>query len=79
MSARIWASLDRVFLGPLAARRGLLGRLLRVLRYPYAVVRDLARGEINLHAMGLVYTTLLSVVPAARLQFRNPQGVRRPS
>ena len=34
-----------------------------MLRYPYAVVRDLARGEINLRAMGLVYTTLLSLIP----------------
>jgi hypothetical protein len=38
-------------------------RCLRLLRYPYAVVRDLARGEINLRAMGLVYTTLLSLIP----------------
>jgi membrane protein len=27
------------------------------------VVRDLARGEINLRAMGLVYTTLLTLIP----------------
>jgi len=69
MWARIWASLDWCFLGPPAARPGLLGSLLRVLRYPYAVVRDLARGEINLRAMGLVYTTLLSVIPLLAFSF----------
>ena len=37
--------------------------LLDLLRYPYALIRDLLTGELNLRAMGLVYTTLLSVVP----------------
>jgi len=63
MWARIWALLDRCFFGPASVRPGLLGTALRLLRYPYAVVRDLARGEINLRAMGLVYTTLLSLIP----------------
>ncbi|HSY06547.1 MAG TPA: YihY/virulence factor BrkB family protein [Steroidobacteraceae bacterium] len=63
MWARIWALLDWCFFGPASARPGLLGTALRLLRYPYAVVRDLARGEINLRAMGLVYTTLLSLIP----------------
>jgi membrane protein len=63
MWARIWALLDWCFFGPASARPDLAGRVLRVLRYPYAVVRDLMRGEINLRAMGLVYTTLLSIIP----------------
>jgi membrane protein len=63
MWARIWAFLDWCFFGPASARAGALGRSLRVLRYPYAVVRDLGRGEINLRAMSLVYTTLLSLIP----------------
>jgi membrane protein len=61
--ARIWAFLDWCFFGPRSARPGLPGRSVRVLRYPYAVVRDLLRGDINLRAMGLVYTTLLSIIP----------------
>ena len=31
----------------------LLGRLLGLLRYPYALLRDLWAGELNLRAMGL--------------------------
>ena len=44
-------------------------RTLRLLRYPYAVLRDLSRGEINLRAMSLVYTTLLSLIPLLAFSF----------
>src|SRR3984885_7171059 len=63
MWARIWTFLDWCFFGPASDRPGGLGATLRLLRYPYAVVRDLARGEITLRAMGLVYTTLLTLIP----------------
>jgi membrane protein len=69
MWVRIWAFLDRCFFGAASARPGALGVALRVLRYPYAVVRDLSRGEINLRAMGLVYTTLLSLIPLLAFSF----------
>src|SRR6266403_2567790 len=69
MWMRIWAFIDWCFFGPASARAGLLGGSLRVLRYPYAVVRDLARGEINLRAMSLVYTTLLSLIPLLAFSF----------
>ncbi|HEY1874275.1 MAG TPA: YihY/virulence factor BrkB family protein [Steroidobacteraceae bacterium] len=69
MWVRIWALLDRCFFGAASARSGALGATLRVLRYPYAVVRDLSRGEINLRAMGLVYTTLLSLIPLLAFSF----------
>jgi membrane protein len=42
---------------------------LRLLRYPYALLRDLSRGQINLYAMGLVYATLLSLVPLLAFAF----------
>ncbi len=43
--------------------------LRRVLRITYAVIRDLMNGQISLHAMSLVYTTILSVVPLLALSF----------
>jgi len=69
MWMRIWAFLDWCFFGPASTRAGMAGAALRVLRYPYAVVRDLLRGEINLRAMGLVYTTLLSLIPLLAFSF----------
>jgi len=69
MWQRIWAFLDWCFFGPASTRAGIRGMSLRVLRYPYAVVRDLSRGEINLRAMGLVYTTLLSLIPLLAFSF----------
>src|SRR5579863_1317735 len=69
MWTRIWAFLDWCFFGPASMRVGLGGGALRVLRYPYAVVRDLSRGQINLRAMSLVYTTLLSLIPLLAFSF----------
>src|SRR5580658_10787680 len=69
MWARIWALLDRCLFGLASTREGPLGTVLRLLRYPYAVLRDLSRGEINLRAMGLVYTTLLSLIPLLAFSF----------
>jgi len=39
------------------------------LRVLYVVIRDLIGGELNLRAMSLVYTTLLSVVPLLAVSF----------
>jgi membrane protein len=65
----MWAFLDWCFFGPASTRPGLLALLIRTLSYPYAVVRDLWRGDINLRAMGLVYTTLLSLIPLLAFSF----------
>jgi membrane protein len=70
----LWTLLDRVLFGPLSVDHGApaqraLSVLLRILRYPFALLRDLSRGQINLHAMGLVYTTLLSIVPLIAFTF----------
>jgi membrane protein len=69
MWQRIWGFLDRWLFGPASQRPGLLGGTLRLLRYPYALLRDLSRGEINLRAMSLVYTTLLSLIPLLAFAF----------
>ena len=51
-----WAAL------PAAPRLGLV-----LVRYVYALLRDIVAGPLTLHAMGLVYVTLLSVPPCAGL------------
>ncbi|MFW5823822.1 MAG: YihY/virulence factor BrkB family protein, partial [Marinobacter sp.] len=38
-------------------------------RVVYAVTRDVVSGKLTLHAMSLVYTTLLSIVPMLALSF----------
>lgn len=42
---------------------------LRAVRTALIVARDLASGQLTLRAMGLVYTTLLSIVPLLALSF----------
>ena len=49
--------------------------LLDILRYPFALIRDLLTGGLNLRAMGLVYTTLLSLVPLAAFAFAVLKGL----
>jgi membrane protein len=49
--------------------------LFGLLRYPYALLRDLLTGELNLRAMGLVYTTLLSLVPLVAFAFAVLKGL----
>ncbi|KAA1176000.1 YihY/virulence factor BrkB family protein [Marinobacter salinexigens] len=43
--------------------------LYKVGRTAYAMVRDVVSGQLTLHAMSLVYTTLLSIVPLLALSF----------
>jgi membrane protein len=69
MWVRTWNLFDRLFFGPKSQGAGVGSATLRVLRYPYAVIRDLFGGEINLRAMGLVYTTLLSLIPLLAISF----------
>ncbi|MFK8031538.1 MAG: YhjD/YihY/BrkB family envelope integrity protein [Gammaproteobacteria bacterium] len=47
----------------------MIQRLVRLLRYPFALIRDSLHGELNLRAMSLVYTTMLSLVPLIALSF----------
>lgn len=57
-------------LAPVTAQGSPVQRALhRLARVLYAVGRDLAGGTLTLHAMSLVYTTLLSVVPLLALSF----------
>lgn len=51
------------------------GPALRLLRYPVAIVRDWLAGEINVRAMSLAYTTLLSLVPLMVFSFSILKGL----
>jgi membrane protein len=64
-----WNWLDRYLFGEYSEGVTPGARTLRLLRYPYALLRDLSRGQINLYAMGLVYATLLSLVPLIAFAF----------
>jgi membrane protein len=50
------------------------GPVLRLLRYPAALVRDWVIGDINVRAMSLAYTTLLSIVPLMVFSFSILKG-----
>jgi len=51
------------------------GRSLLVpLRFIYAIIRDIAAGQLTLRAMSLVYTTLLSLVPLLAFSFSVLKG-----
>jgi membrane protein len=52
-----------------------LWKLTRILRYPYALIRDILRGDLTLRGMSLVYTTLLSVVPLIAVMFSVLKGL----
>jgi membrane protein len=51
------------------------GPVLRVLRYPAAIARDWLAGDISVQAMGLAYTTLLSLVPLMVFSFAILKGI----
>jgi membrane protein len=64
MIANLKRWLDTLIWGDSLSRYGAPGKAAAtILRYVYAVVRDVATGQLTLRAMSLVYTTLLSVVP----------------
>jgi membrane protein len=69
MYVAFWNWLDRYLFGEYSEGSTPGALTLRVLRYPYAILRDLSRGQINLYAMGLVYATLLSLVPLIAFAF----------
>jgi membrane protein len=66
---RLCALPDQLLFGPVSRQPGLRGRLRRLARYPYALVRDLTDGRLNLHATGLVYASILLIIPLLALSF----------
>lgn len=67
---RIAAYIDQaVWSGRLDGMAPGRAHLIRLLRLILVLGRDLAYGQLTLRAMGLVYTTLLSIVPLLALSF----------
>ncbi len=61
--------------GDTLERHGLPGRIIsNIMRYLYAVLRDVLSGQLNMRAMSLVYTTLLSIVPLIAFSFSVLKG-----
>jgi membrane protein len=54
---------------PRATDSRLLLLLSGPLRYAYALLRDLIRGDLGLRAMGLVYSSLFAIVPVVAVSF----------
>lgn len=65
----LWNFLDPHLFGVWSNRPEPLPRLVRLLRYPYALIRDLSRGQMNLRAMSLVFTTLMALIPLVAFSF----------
>jgi membrane protein len=53
----------------LKKRNRLTGILINLLRLLYLTFREFIKGELNLRAMSLVYTTILSIVPLLAVSF----------
>lgn len=66
---------DQLIWGDVIERHGFFGRLTAsLLRYLFAILRDLLSGQLTLRAMSLVYTTLLSIVPLVAFSFSLLKG-----
>ncbi len=76
MIASLINFIEIVVWGDLLEKRGRFGRILAtILRYVYGLARDIVFGQLTLRAMGLVYTTLLSVVPLIAFSFSVLKGL----
>jgi len=67
--------IDEIVWGEPLTKAGPFGAIVAtVLRYLYAMLRDFFSGQLTMRAMGLVYTTLLSVVPLLAFSFAILKG-----
>ncbi len=75
MSDAVTEKLESLFWDPRIEGLPLVLKLaIKALRFAYAVLRDIVAGNITLRAMGLVYITILSIVPAIAIVFSILKG-----
>jgi membrane protein len=68
MWSRLRNRIERWLFAP-AGAAGVAERARLFAQYPYALLRDLLGGRLNLHAMGLVYAALLALIPLVAFSF----------
>jgi membrane protein len=76
MMPKLNQKLDKLIWSDVLENRfGVLGRVVSVvLRYVFALLRDMFQGQLMLRSMSLVYTTLLSIVPLIAFSFSVLKG-----
>ncbi len=76
MTPSIGERIDALVWSDTLVKYGIPGRVLAmILRYLYAVLRDVMSGQLTLRSMSLVYTTLLSIVPLLAFSFAVLKGL----
>ncbi len=70
---RIRAHFEHWLFAP-ASDGGARERVRRAVQYPYALLRDLFSGQLNIHANGLVFATMLALVPLIAFSFALLRG-----
>lgn len=76
MIPELQAKIDHLVWDDFLQTKGWPGQIAAVvLRYLYALIRDIITGQLTLRAMSLVYTTLLSVVPLVAFSFSVLKGL----
>lgn len=76
MVPELQQKIEKIVWGQALESKGVPGEIAaRVLRYLYALIRDILAGQLTLRAMSLVYTTLLSVVPLIAMSFSVLKGL----
>lgn len=76
MIPELQQKIEKLVWGQALESKGLPGEIaVTVLRYLYALIRDILAGQLTLRAMSLVYTTLLSVVPLIAMSFSVLKGL----
>ena len=75
MSNTVTDKLEDLLWGPQVGSLSLLPRLgVKFVRFVYAVIRDMIAENLTLRAMGLVYITILSIVPVIAISFSILKG-----